>query len=879
MLKEKEFEKWCLDNNIPHDTKELIDEIRNSQPSRKVQSGRGNVSGFYPSRKMGVTIQFESHNVELPAVYMMEHDPSILEYYDQPKPVHMIYLSKRGRRVSVTSTPDFFVIKENEALWEEWKTEEELESLSKNSPNRYIKDNDGNWRCPPGEEYAKKFGLGYRLRSSKEINKTFYRNVKFLEDYMKNLNELEISEEKIEIAKDIVSSNFGITIDKLLENYSTFTADDINILISQNHLYFDLYNCLLAEHKSAYLFLNKELSDIYLNMINMGKSKDKPNVKNKVSIKPGSRFLWDGQNYAVLNMGLNTITAVDENDRIVTITNQNIRILIENKLIKIISCLDDEVEQNNEIEQSLLKEASPKDIEEANKRYQILKAFESGIRDIEYSQKTIQRWQKAFDQAKKLYGNGFLGLIPQKKKRGNRTTKIDTRVATLIKDVISNHYMTIKQLNMKAAYNILEDKCKQEELSPPSYVTFTKYVNNKSKFEITISRKGKRAAYQFEQWYLESSTPRHGDRPFEITHIDHTELDIELTFSHNNQKFTHRPYLTMLVDAYSRVILAHYVTFDPPSFRSNMMVLRECVRKHNRLPQTIVVDGGKEFHSIYFDSLCAQFEIVKKVRPPAKAKFGSVIERLFGTTNTKFIHNLQGNTQLTKEVRVVTKSINPKNNALWNLSQLDDMFQKWIEYYGMQPHSALGTTPKNQFEYGMSLGGERAINFIAYDDNFIIATLPATPRGTGLVQPGKGVVFNNIWYWNDEFRVCEKRKVDLKYDPFDVGVLYAYINKRWVKCLSEYYFLLRGKTHKELQLLTEEVRYKLNRKSKVSIKDIVSFMQTIEDKEKIIYQALKDKENQRTTIEPDQIVENPSQTLIKKKIDLSNIPTFEIYEN
>jgi len=36
-----------------------------------------------PSRKMGVTIQAERHRVELAAIYLMEHDPAVLKYYDQ----------------------------------------------------------------------------------------------------------------------------------------------------------------------------------------------------------------------------------------------------------------------------------------------------------------------------------------------------------------------------------------------------------------------------------------------------------------------------------------------------------------------------------------------------------------------------------------------------------------------------------------------------------------------------------------------------------------------------------------------------------------------------------------------------------------------------
>ena len=40
---------------------------------------------------MGLTIQFESHRVELPFVYEMEHDPGVLEYYDQPPSIPLAY--------------------------------------------------------------------------------------------------------------------------------------------------------------------------------------------------------------------------------------------------------------------------------------------------------------------------------------------------------------------------------------------------------------------------------------------------------------------------------------------------------------------------------------------------------------------------------------------------------------------------------------------------------------------------------------------------------------------------------------------------------------------------------------------------------------------
>jgi putative transposase len=73
-LNQREFEQWCQKLNLPAATKELIASIRAAPPARRVQGRANNVSGTYPSRKMGLTIQFESHKVELWAIYLMEHD-------------------------------------------------------------------------------------------------------------------------------------------------------------------------------------------------------------------------------------------------------------------------------------------------------------------------------------------------------------------------------------------------------------------------------------------------------------------------------------------------------------------------------------------------------------------------------------------------------------------------------------------------------------------------------------------------------------------------------------------------------------------------------------------------------------------------------------
>src|SRR5262249_58221250 len=140
--------------------------------------------------------------------------------------------------------------------------------------------------------------------------------------------------------------------------------------------------------------------------------------------------------------------------------------------------------------------------------------------------------------------------------------------------------------------------CTRQGLAPVSERTFYRVRARVTTPEVTARRLGQRAAYAAQPffWHLDQTTPRHGERPFALAHLDHTELDIELVSSVTGQPLG-KPWATFLTEAYSRRILACYVTYDPPSYRSVMMVFRECVKRHQRLPQECFVDRGPEFGS------------------------------------------------------------------------------------------------------------------------------------------------------------------------------------------------------------------------------------------------------------------------------------------
>src|SRR5207237_4401799 len=147
---------------------------------------------------------------------------------------------------------------------------------------------------------------------------------------------------------------------------------------------------------------------------------------------------------------------------------------------------------------------------------------------------------------------------------------------------------------------------------------------------------------------LDQTTPRHGERPFALAHLDHTELDLVLVSSITAKPLA-RPWATFMTDAYSRRVLACYVTFDPPSYRSAMMAFRLCVQRYGRLPQELVVDQGPEFGSVYFQSLLTRCLVTHLDRPPPQPRFGSVVERLFGTTTTPLLTEPRATTQASKQ--------------------------------------------------------------------------------------------------------------------------------------------------------------------------------------------------------------------------------------
>lgn len=844
MLNDSELARLCQQLGLSQQAQLVIEGIRKSPPARRVQSAAGNVSVRYPSRKMGLVIQAESHKVELARIYELEYDDKVLEYYDQPPSIKLTYQAKSGRAVTAVHTPDFFVIQRDSIGWEELKTEEGLRQQAEDKPHRYVQGENGRWCCPPGERYAGQWGLYYHVHSSAEINWVLQRNLIFLEDYLHG-EAPRVNEAAVQAVCALVTRTPGLKLDELLKCAQPASSDDIYTLIVTGQLYVNLGNVPLAEAERVSVFINEASARAYAVMIETT-SPRLSSTPRPVAVAVGAMVVWDGKPWMVANVGETAITLIAGKEGLVELPQATFEALIRQSKI-----IGGEKQTRSEISpeaHGLLARASVAELQEANHRAEIVRAVLAGHPiDSATPQRRIRYWVSRYQQAEQQYGYGYLGLLRRDYQKGNRTPKLPANTLAKMDEFVETQYETVKQKSRREVYGELVLDCQQHGILPPSYKRFAQAIRERAGYRQTEKRQGKRAAEQHRPfyWELEQSTPRHGDRPFEIGHIDHTELDLELVCPRTGHLLG-RPWATFLTDAFSRRLLAVYVTFDSPSYRSCMMVLRECVRRYGRLPQFVVVDGGAEFQGVYFETLLAWYGCAKKKRPGARPRFGSVCERLFGTSNTEFIHNLAGNTQVMVNVRQVTQAVNPKEHAIWTLGRLHVRLCEWAyEVYDTIEQPALGQSPRAEFALGQRQSGARPHQLIPYDENFKMMTLPTTRRGTAMVQPNQGIKINYLYYWADVFRhpAIEKTRVDIRYDPFDAGLAYAYVEGRWVRCISEHYAVFKGRSEQEIKLASAALRKKHQRHAQqftLTAKQLADFITSVEAEEILLAQRLRD---------------------------------------
>jgi|CXWL01.1.fsa_nt_gi hypothetical protein len=860
MLTEQQLLERFDAQKIPSVGIDRIRRIRDEFPSAVIRTTKKAGKTRYASLKMPFVTEGAADSTEWAAMIHWDHDDETDEFY--PQPISLSITHKVGitnRKTTHFTRADYLRITKSAFTFVECKTEEELITLAKESPDRFQRQADGSWRSPPGEIAAAEFGCKFEIRSSAQNNWILMENYEILKDYFIGKPKEPNKENREHVIAVLNEHAWSSTFD-LIHLDPAISADDLYLMLVRREVFFPIQEMRLTNQEHALLFRSEETYLAFQTMLGR-RIPGKFNQDLGVELKGGETFNWSGNKWCVINPSktLITIQRLDSVDAggLAEFTPENFWKLVRAKRIV--------VEASESIPSlqgahELLRKAKPSAILEANQRYQVLFGVIASTKNplSNRGKRSRAYWLRQFRDAEGQYGSGFVGLLTRRS--GNRKSKAPKESIDLAKKIIEEDWETIRRKARITSYGKystlargggkLNDGTELKGGIPAvSYVTFCGLVKQRSGYEQKAKRDGEKAAQDLEPEYLQldETTPKHGVRMWHIGHIDHTPLPLKFVDNILGQ-LVKTVWLTLLFDAFTRKVLAIYLSFDEPSYRSCMMVMRECVRKYGRVPQTIVCDQGSDFNSTYWETLLAMLRITKKERRSGKPREGNVIERVFKTTAEQFIHHLMGATEIVERYfRSVSPEVDPTRNAIWVLDRMETALPKYFdEVYHVNHQSGIGMAPNTAELVSLKAHGKREHRIIPYTEEFIAQTCPPVHRGTARVTP-QGIKSMYRWFNCDAFRMPGVLGTDVpaRYDPFNSGIVRAFVLGHWQLCFSEMYAVFSKYSERAIRLASERLRLQDRRSGRAVIMNaerLAMFLTTVEGDEATAEQLRHDKE-------------------------------------
>ncbi|MFT7776615.1 transposase [Roseateles sp.] len=829
--------------SLPAEGREYLRQAAEA-PSRRVRSTVKSMSGGYPSTKMGVSISFESRTLELPAVRVLEHDEAVIAFFDQAPPLTVRY--KRGNRTrSYLQRPDFLVVRDDVVVLIECKPMAQIAVRNARDPDFYMQ-RGGRWFCPALQEAARPLGLQHEVWTEEAFSPISLRNLRMLGDYLSSHNSTLAGYDVALVAlQRYLSAEARAQVDQVLDVLAEeVCVEHLYAAIAQGDVAFDPASAPLAEPHRCFLYRDQrtlrafELSD-----------RSRTPVAGRVAVPivevgSGMSIEWDGHIWRCLQAG-HTMVSLSRADRHEAIPRAVFDDLVRTGVVKPLSTQAAQSSDAAVFER--IAKAPEAALRSANDRHKRIERYlVPGAKAP--TCRTVRRYVAQYRQAQVAHGVGFVGLIPGFARSGNRKPRLQKAVLEIVQRNVDAHYLKSENKHALSVYGLIADDCKAARLPVPSYSWFCRFLSKLPAYRTALARGGRKGAYSLEPRALEGDglDKMAPERPFEVVHVDHTLLDVE-TVSGETSEPLGRCWLTVMIDHFSRRVLAFHLTFDPPSYRSVLMVMRRCVQRHGRLPEVIVVDGGKEFHSTWFDVTAALYRVTVLRRPIAKARFGSQGERMFGTCNTNLVHFLSGNTQLRRNVRELTAEVDPNRSAVWTLPMLHDALVRYFyEIYDTLEHRELLVTPRFAFERGMERHGTSPQRLVAFNELFHITTSAAPPKRTAKVQPD-GVKIHYLYYGHPALQRHLGESVEVRYDPFDKSVAWAFVDGAWLRLRTRHDALLRGFTERDIDLATIEWRKRRSmvERQRLTQPVLIAFLKEILETEVLLLERKRAAEERR----------------------------------
>lgn len=344
-------------------------------------------------------------------------------------------------------------------------------------------------------------------------------------------------------------------------------------------------------------------------------------------------------------------------------------------------------------------------------------------------------------------------LLPKRPGPTKGKHYIPDQIEEKIQQAIKQHYQTTEKPSIYSTWEEACRLCFDAGLPEPKYPTVWRRVKAIPRKTKVISREGRRA---YQSKFSRASTELEAEYPLQIVQFDHTPTDLMVVDDETRQSIG-RPWLSAIIDVYSRMILGYWFDLEHPNTWTVSEVMTQAVFPKDSwlkamkldLPwpahgifETLMMDNAKEFKSKAMSMGTAEYGIEPFYTVPGIANLRGHIERVFSTFKNKF-HELPGTTFSNIDER---GGYDSEGKAIFTLSELNYFFGVYLlGRYHRDKHSSLEAAPIDVWNNAVERGFTPRIckqNPIKFRTDFI----KSEPR----VIRNRGIQWEKEFYWNEE---------------------------------------------------------------------------------------------------------------------------------
>src|SRR5438876_1385084 len=364
----------------------------------------------------------------------------------------------------------------------------------------------------------------------------------------------------------------------------------------------------------------------------------------------------------------------------------------------------------------------------------------------------LQRWLRAYRR------QGLAGLARKPyPDRGHRLLSVD------LEQLIEGLALRRPRLSCAAVHREVATVANVRGWPEPSYDMVYSVIRRLDPALVTLAHQGPKVyADRFDLLYR-----REASRPNELWQADHTPLDIRVLDEGGQPA---RPWLTIILDDYSRVVAGYARSLHDPSSIQTALALRQAIwRKGDPhwsvcgIPETFYTDHGSDFTSHHLEQVAADLHMALVFSIAGKPRGRGKVERIFESINQLFLCHQPG----------YAPAGNAAVKPVLTLPELDARLRTFlVDTYQQQPHSETRVPPHARWEANGFL--PRLPESLEQLD-LLLLTVAKSRR-----VHQDGIRFQGFRYIDVTLAAYVGEDVTIRYDPRDLAELRVYFGESFL---------------------------------------------------------------------------------------------------